>query len=251
MRWFKHKKNLNQNNYPHNPQSYPQQEQRKKHIPKLDAQTAYSFKGKIQQLVKQYAIRFKMPIPLYEFAFNINLAKQDYYLNVVKYGENQYLVELNPNLALESQKESLLQELAKRIVFKLSLLSHNKSAKENSPDYIFLCHKYNVFNYNNLPECSHPYFIMRCRECREPFFIFLKRPNTKTINNLLSIELPYHKGQDYSKSDKVHKSQLSQVSQEEMTNSQAQFYFERMNKVIAYQKKVYDEKRKEFENNFS
>lgn len=240
---------LEQRNPSFNNNTQTENTQKKKHIAKLNSETAYSFKAKMSVLISQYSKKFNMRIPQYVFAFNINLEKQGYNLNVIHSSEHKFVLEFNPQLAIENNSK-LIEETAKRAVIKLGLVYKGQSPNEQSAEYRFYCKKYNIYNYNNLPEVPHKYFIMRCRECREPFFISLNRPSQKAISSLLKMKLPYHQGQDYSRSDKVHQGELSQVTQEKLTNSQAQFYFERMRDFSNYLNKTAKENKDKFNKRF-
>lgn len=249
--FFKHKKRKFEQQFSQQNSYYEQQSNvpKKKRIAKLDSETAYSFKAKMSVLISQYSRKFNMRIPQYVFAFNINLEKQGYNINVIHSAEHKFVLEFNPQLAIENNSK-LIEETAKRAVIKLGLLYKGQSPDEQSPEYRYYCKKYNIYNYNNLPEVPYKYFIMRCRECREPFFISLNRPSQKAISSLLKMKLPFHQGQDYSRNDKVHQSELSQVTQEELTNSQAQFYFERMRDFSNYLNKKAKKSKNEFNKRF-
>ena len=216
-----------------------------KHITGLDSQTAFNFVTKLKALIFKYAKEYQLILPSFALAFNLNLHKEGMYLRIYDRKPQPYLVDLNPDLAIE-YKQDLTEDTAKRIVLKLSMLDNRQNPSETSHIYQSYCRQLHLYNYHGLPETPFKYFVVRCRLCREPFYIFRKKPSTKMMNRLLNVKLPFHQGQDFNANIQVHRGTLSQGSYEELTNSQAWFYLQRMSKLNDFLKDKSKEKEEEF-----
>lgn len=222
-----------------------------KKITGLDSQTALGYSAKMKSEINKYAIQQRFVLPPYVLAFNLKLKKQGMYINLVPNYKNKHIcvIDLNPILAIENKQE-LLVDNAKRIALKLSMLNQGENYQETSKIYQSYCRQLHIHNFHGLPETPFKYFVIRCRLCREPFYIFNKKPPVSMVKHLLSITLPYHKSVDFNSSMKTHQGTLSQGSYEELNNSQAWFYFQRMANLNDYLNEQKAKKENEFHNKY-
>lgn len=222
-----------------------------KRISGLDAPTALGYSAKMQNEINRYALQQRFTLPRYALAFNLNLRKAGLYIDLIPNYKNRGIcvVDLNPDLAIDNKKD-LLTDNAKRIALKLSMLKEGKDFREDSQIYQSYCRQLHIYNFHGLPETPFKYFVSRCRLCREPFYIFRKKPPANMAKHLLTITLPYHKSEDFNSSMKTHQGTLSQGSYEELTNSQAWFYLQRMIDLNDYLKEQRTKKENEFHDKY-